>query len=256
MTSAVAIRSGRRQYELFPSVERKPELQDFLRGVQALNVELAFTYSHTTVASLVQQIQPGVEQVTFPSGERVPVVDTMAGLASGHVRFGQGPCFIRNEGKMVIWVDIVGEFEPTVKAWKNKITALLWHMLNSPPDYFDPPASGAATPGVGQVTQRNSAATSAASLELDEKHWAVEGESEEEAKAASRKPRYLSSVYTGISVGLAVFVSCSMYPTIMAEYLVDGEPMRLALIIVAPFLVRLPCQLGSIAIEAATCMAN
>ncbi|GAA6024995.1 hypothetical protein JCM10207_002107 [Rhodosporidiobolus poonsookiae] len=208
---AVAIRRAKDSYVLHPSLadERVAVLR---RAVEALNCEAAVTVSADVVRVVAAAIPPHAQRFSLSSDTHIQVVDTLADLA--HVRKAQHACFVRDERRLVVWADKVGELEATVQDFEAKLVR--YGSLDDLPG------------AIGEKETEHD-------VFADNKSSSGDAESALSSTAERRLPLN-HSIYTGLAVSLDIVICALIARKLVAEALLDKSYTNLPILAVLPFM--------------------
>ncbi|KAI5476027.1 hypothetical protein MNV49_000499 [Pseudohyphozyma bogoriensis] len=229
VVSGVALRQGKGDYVVSPL--NHPGLAAFTTACAVLNPGAVIILSSQAVQTVTSALHPDASHVVFSHDLMVQVVDTMDQLAE--VRAAQGACFIRTEGKFVVWCDDPAELVAEAEEWQAKVVAFVWTTGHSTPTA--PSSRNNSTAGLTEAATTAVASTNASRASLSESSdgWTEKGL---EIQYPPRPCRLNSAMNTGFSVGLNLII-CGLYVrSLFKESLLDGNYQRMGLCAVLPFL--------------------
>ncbi|KAF7430553.1 hypothetical protein PC9H_006261 [Pleurotus ostreatus] len=235
-----------------------PSLAAFETAVIGLNPEVAIKLRSATVQAAVLTLRPNQNSLFIDAEFRIQVIDTVAELP--HVEKGQGAAFVRDERALVVWSDRTDDIIDSAKEFEQRLLALVWgrHSSTRPSSLAPsmsssprigpvglPPTPGApGTPVVAGHSHTPSLAASSSiggipPLDLNEKsdgNLAEKGMADEQIdpKRDLRPLRVYGPIYDGLAVGLAFFFVGTGVRTLLAEYTLDKDATRFALLVTAP----------------------
>lgn len=234
VANGVAIRLAKKNYVMSPAGDAR--LDPFLHALHTLNPEVAFTFSSSLISAITSSLGPDARQLAISPSEHIQIVDRMEDLA--HARPAQMACFIRLEGKLVVWCDRVINFQSSVEALEERLVDWIWKQaVRKSVIYFADGTNGTNGAAIGQLGEEKMSVE-----QLNEKmDLAVIGGvagGDEERQVEPRPTNLYAPVYTGCAVALDLVI-CSLFTkTVLYETLLDGNWIRMALLAVLPFMVR------------------
>ncbi|THV00850.1 hypothetical protein K435DRAFT_776315 [Dendrothele bispora CBS 962.96] len=246
VTSGVAVRVNDSEFRVFPY--ENIALEPFETALTHLNPVVAVKIRNAAVHAALAEIDPEETSVYVDGNTRIQVLDTMLMLSQADKE--QCAAFIRDERVLVVWSDSLYAIIPACQELEQRLIKLLWRSGTSPTPAVSstlgsPSRSEAGTPRPLKgttVLSGDSAVGNASALGSQENHSfehieSSSGVEELEAFAAERRPVQLyAPIYHGLAAGLAVLFMGNNINRLLREWMLDGSPIRFALVALLPLL--------------------
>ncbi|CEH15582.1 hypothetical protein CBOM_03879 [Ceraceosorus bombacis] len=140
--SCVALRFSKHQYIVYPEYE--PQMSAFVEQIGHVNCEAALTMTTEVCRAVTASLPPGTTELALTADDRVQVVESMFSL--GTSRKAQGACFIRSEGRLIVWTDRVEDLVEHANDTEGKMVNFVWQKAGANRFGTATPAPGDASP--------------------------------------------------------------------------------------------------------------
>ncbi|KAH6905024.1 glycosyl transferase family group 2-domain-containing protein [Coprinopsis sp. MPI-PUGE-AT-0042] len=263
VAAGVCIRVEPGHFRCFPYNNRF--LAPFEAGIRALNPLVATKVRTAAVHSALSTVSATSDAIYIDTNTRIQIVETVAHLATADKE--QCAAFLRDERVLVVWCDDLDQIIPLCREFEEKIMKLVWRSRRSiasasiltsstslPVPSLDSSslilneknADGAAVPTVGATKPLEAVAEKPApkrkwwSWKLSKKAEPSSSGSSDPEKGETRgeRPvRLFAPFYSGLGLGLSIFLVMSGLEILLKEFRLDGDYMRFILMVSFPFLV-------------------
>ncbi|KAK7469308.1 hypothetical protein VKT23_003792 [Stygiomarasmius scandens] len=263
VSSGVAVRVNDSEFRVFPY--ENIALEPFETALAHLNPVVAVKIRNAAVHAALTDIDPEETSVYIDGNTRIQVLDTMLLLPQADKEqcaafivsfpvvyvyhdFDDFTSFLqRDERVLVVWSDSLHAIIPACHELEQRLIKLLWRSgtCSTPAvssTVGSPPRSEAGTPRPLKGTTVLSAETNVSVTRSEESHSfeyieTSSGVEELEAFAARKRPLQLyAPIYHGMAAGLSILFMGNNINRLLREWLLDGSPIRFALIALLPLL--------------------
>lgn len=251
----VLLRISRGNYNSAPEQPAHPTL---LGAVIRLNLPVAFTMRTTMIDGILDQLPSNETELRFKDGSQIQVLDSMASAQPSNVRKFQYACLFREERVMLVWQDSLAQIISQGQKVEGKLLSMVWgdastipaNLLQmpsrppSPTSGYNTPA-GAMTPGGGSIfggitnNEKGAASMFTASQNVSEDELTAEKDDDlERPESLARPVMRTSAVFIGLSICLSFILVIGVFMgKVASDTLLDGNWIRMALIVPVPFLI-------------------
>ncbi|KAF8547857.1 hypothetical protein OG21DRAFT_1424121 [Imleria badia] len=261
IATGVCMRTETGQFRVFPYDFAL--LVPFEAAVRLLNPVVAVKIRSAAVHAAFATITPNERSMYIDSDTKIQVLDTMSELPRAEKE--QCAAFIRDEHAIVVWADSFENIIPLCQDLDEKMIKLVWrhrhaatmsHMSTSSTPVSTLPStvtsdinltSNIATEKI-PVTEKEQANTKPTSKPKSGWRWnwkltpkenepqTSDPEKDGPAKSEPRTTRLYAPFYCGLAVALSIFFIGSGVAVLLAEWVLDSNYVRFALLATAPFL--------------------
>lgn len=256
--NGVALRFSRNQYVAFPSVDSR--LSDWLETLKELNPQATLSVTSAVVTGVALVIPVDAQEICLETGERLQVIERMPQLALA--RKAQGACFIRSEGRLLVWTDTVETLIPAAKELESKLLKYMWNVASQSKETDEESDGGekkevnyTSEAVLGDLTELPSQPKAVVTktskrffglkrseVQVKEKDVVPQFEIEDDQELETdephlqrgRKVMLLAPLYTGLGVGLNIALMGGFIRNLLIESLLDNDYMRMGLALVIP----------------------
>ncbi|KIY43226.1 hypothetical protein FISHEDRAFT_53946 [Fistulina hepatica ATCC 64428] len=254
VSSGICLRVETGQFRVFPY--ENLQLAPFEAAVRLLNPLVAIKVRSAAVHAALATVQDDAIALYLDASTRIQILDTMPHLPKAEKE--QRGAFIRDERVLVVWSDDLDTIVAQCNEFDEKLMKLVWRSrptLSTASTNFSLTSSRAASDSelnprerhdqnVDEKAQDNLAAKSKPKKARQCKwlSWKLSstGSAEkdpEKAQGLSPRPiRLFAPVYGGLGAALSTFFILSGVSTLLAEWRLDDDYTRFALLVTAPFL--------------------
>ncbi|KAF9448412.1 hypothetical protein P691DRAFT_759933 [Macrolepiota fuliginosa MF-IS2] len=258
VSAGVCIRVEPGVFRVFPY--ENPFLAPFEAAMRGLNPLVAVKVRSAAVHSALATIPDDAAAFEVDENTQIQILDTVSALP--HADKEQCGAFIRDERVLVVWSDELDDIVPLCRDLNEKLMKRLWNLRNShsmsasiatsviPSTTASNANLTHPSPFPGVVTAAISTLKGNEKEEKKSKPWKIFGWSWTSSKAdgqtdlekggnglAPRPIRLFAPMYGGLGLGLAIFFLASGLSIILAEFKLDNDFKRFALLATAPFLI-------------------
>lgn len=236
------MRYSRGQYITAPD----PVNHILLGAVIHLNLPIAFTMRSQMINGILAQLPPGQTELKFKDGSQIQIVESLSFAQPSTVKKFQYACVFRQERLVLIWQDHLQHIISQGQQIEEKLLSLVWGESGIPSNLLQIPSrppsnfsSGASSPHTGAVTpfseKGQSIFVASQNVSTDD---LPKDDGMERPESLARPVMRTSSVFIGLSLCLAIVLIFGIYTSkIVSECLLDGNWVRMALVIPIPLLI-------------------
>ncbi|CDU25157.1 uncharacterized protein SPSC_04991 [Sporisorium scitamineum] len=271
--NGVAIRAEKADYVHYPSQD--PRLEAWVFALHGLNCEAAFTLTSSVAAGITNSLAPGTLEVCLTGEDRIQVVETVHGLARARKAQGacfvrtQGCLIVWADNvkdlidagmnlkeKMVnyIWshtkqINAAGSMPSFPTSNKTSSANSNASSASSVAEKAKDAGDKGATPRQSRFPRIFSTTLLASARENKEKEEDAQNEKEvsgedlvdqlesgEPKLEEGRSVNMFAPLYTGLSLGLNLFLSGLLIRRLLIESLLDGRWLRMTIALALPFI--------------------
>lgn len=261
VSAGVCIRIEPGHFRSFPY--ENPFLAPFEDAVRKLNPLIATKVRSAAVHSALSTVPEDATAISIDANTRIQILDTVSHLAKADKE--QCGAFLRDERVLVVWCDDLDQIVPLCREFKEKIMTLVWKsrigsmsMLTSTTSLPVPSPLGSNANfndekrPEGMPTVGTTKPVEPEAPPPPKRKWYAWKLSKGGKGAASAKPatdtekgetreerpvRLFAPFYAGLGAGLSIFFVASGVAIILAEFRMDNDYIRFALLATFPLLV-------------------
>jgi len=235
VSAGVCLRVSTGVFRVFPYENHY--LAPFEEAVRSLNPVVAVKIRSAAVHTVLSRVPETVDFVQLDAYTQIQVLETMAHLPTADKE--QQGAFIRDERVLITWTDDLDHIVPLCKEFEDKLIKLVWRSR----------APARSSLSASTVPQSETSSATGSAINLGEKAPPMEAvdEKAEEALAdrdlpelekgkSDRPQRLFAPVYGGLAAALSMFYCGNGAMILAEEVLLDGNYIRLALLVTLPFL--------------------
>ncbi|KAI0809128.1 glycosyl transferase family group 2-domain-containing protein [Irpex lacteus] len=255
--SGVCLRVEPGKFRLFPYENR--HLEPFEAAVRALNPVVAVKLRSAAIHAALATVKADEDAIYLDSDTRIQILDSIYHLPRADRE--QCGAFIRDERLLIVWAYNLDNIIAACRDFEDQLIALVWKQRSAFASIDTSAAPSAAPSSAGSdanLTEKPSgvvegvhdAAETAKNKEGKKSAEAAKKKSRscgifgyfvsskgDVEKAASQRPmRMFAPMYGGLTMAMALFFVGSGVATLITEIVLDGNYMRLCLLITTPFL--------------------
>ncbi|TCD67730.1 hypothetical protein EIP91_012031 [Steccherinum ochraceum] len=262
----VCLRVDVGQYRVFPYENR--HLEPFEAAVRALNPVVAVKIRSAAIHASLATVKDNADAIYIDQDTRIQILESMSWLP--HADKEQCGAFIRDESVLIIWAYNLDNIIPACKDFEDKMIRLVWNqrsafsslvasaspsIIDSEANLYEKAEPSDDSVGGGESASADRVGKEAAELpKKPEKQWKKSSRrcglgywfvQQNDVEAASRSPssrpmRLFAPVYGGLACALSIcdyhhFIGTGVN-TMIQEIVLDGNYIRLALLVTTPFL--------------------
>lgn len=267
ISAGVCLRVNSGDFRVFPY--ENPYLAPFEAAVRTLNPLVAVKLRSAAVHSGLATASEDATAIYLDVNTRIQILDTVSHLIKADKE--QCGAFIRDERVLIVWADELDRIVPLCAEFEEKIMKLVWRsrpltpsVVTSTTNSVTPSTTGSnvnlneKTPTTLVTVTDAAVAVALASKEIsgtaDEasvsNRWkwswrlsrkrpsaAISDDLEKGSAGREARPiRLFAPVYGGLGLGLSAFFIANGVATILAEWRLDHNYRRFALLVTMPFL--------------------
>ncbi|THH31668.1 hypothetical protein EUX98_g2509 [Antrodiella citrinella] len=252
----VCLRVDAGQYRVFPYENR--HLEPFEAAVRALNPVAAVKIRSAAIHAALASVKESADAIYIDKDTRIQILDSMSWLP--HADKEQCGAFIRDESVLVVWAYTLDNIIPACKDFEDKMIRLVWNQRSAMSPLLTSAVPSIAcsvtdltekdetSPERSDVAIANKEAKEADQKEADagakkSRHgyglgyfFSAKDDVESNRSASSRPMRLFAPLYGGLACAMSIFFVGTGVNTMIQEIVLDGNFVRLALLVTSPFL--------------------
>ncbi|KAL4071885.1 glycosyl transferase family group 2-domain-containing protein [Scleroderma citrinum] len=266
IATGVCLRTEDGHFRAFPYENEL--LAPFLEAVRLLNPIVAVKIRSAAVHAAFSTISSVETAVYIDSDTKIQVIETMRELPRAEKE--QCGAFIRDERVIVVWADQFDDIIPLCRDMEEKLIKLVWgaRHLKSPtssgPEVPSMITSDADLPVKGIEDEIPITAKELANARSQDKpkikpskFWSwraspttLQSDPEKDGSLNKdpRPMRLFAPVYCGLAVALSIFFIGSGVSILLAEWVMDNNYIRFALVATTPFLFCVSLFIGNLSL--------
>ncbi|TCD64806.1 hypothetical protein EIP91_003618 [Steccherinum ochraceum] len=251
--AGVCLRVDTGRFRVFPYENR--HLEPFEAAIRILNPVVAVKMRSAAIHAALSTVKEDDDAIFVDNDTRIQILETMSWLPRADKE--QCGAFIRDERVLVVWAYNLDDIIPTCKDFEDKMIKLVWNQrlaYASLQSSVAPSTTGSASDvNLAEKTKETVVNEKEVAAIVEKKNrqpekkkrslfglgyfFSDQDDVEKSADGPSERPmRLFAPFYGGIAAALSIYYMGSGINVMIQEIVLDGNWVRVALLVTLPFL--------------------